>query len=174
MPFAACQTKTTVILTRDWFSTELRQYLPQTPHIIPGGRFRVADHADGARSDASHEAGSTSFLQFARGSSKKEAGCSFFVRPGVLDLGETLIVGVAGDGTKPLVAADRQYRGDQCSQLPEGLPAAGSIGTIFCTGLSVKGVVSAAGLPLPNSLAGTTVTIGGAAAPLFAVADLGG
>ena len=55
-----------------------------------------------------------------------------------------------------------------------GLPAPGSIGTIFCTGLSVTGVVSAPGAPLPLSLSGVTVTVGGAAAPLFAVADLGG
>jgi uncharacterized protein (TIGR03437 family) len=55
-----------------------------------------------------------------------------------------------------------------------GLPAPGSIGTIFCTGLSVTGVVSAPGAPLPLSLSGITVTVGGAPAPLFAVADLGG
>jgi uncharacterized protein (TIGR03437 family) len=55
-----------------------------------------------------------------------------------------------------------------------GVPAPGSIGTIFCTGLVINGVVSAPGVPLPFSLAGVTVTIGGAAAPLFAVADLGG
>jgi uncharacterized protein (TIGR03437 family) len=54
-----------------------------------------------------------------------------------------------------------------------GLPQLGSIGTIFCTGLSIQGVVSARDLPLPTSLAGVTVTVGGAAAPLFAVADLG-
>lgn len=54
------------------------------------------------------------------------------------------------------------------------LPAPGSIGTIFCTGLSVTGVVSAPGTPLPQTLAGVTVTVGGAQAPLFAVADLGG
>lgn len=53
------------------------------------------------------------------------------------------------------------------------LPAPGSIGTIFCTGLSVTGVVSAPGTPLPQTLAGVTVTVGGAQAPLFAVADLG-
>ncbi|MGA3097754.1 MAG: hypothetical protein ABSF25_14975 [Bryobacteraceae bacterium] len=54
-----------------------------------------------------------------------------------------------------------------------GMPAKGSIGTIFCSGLSIPGVVSATSLPLPMSLAGVTVTVGGAAAPLFAVADLG-
>lgn len=55
-----------------------------------------------------------------------------------------------------------------------GVPPPGSIGTIFCTGLDIKGVVGAAGVPLPWTLAGVTVTIGGAPAPLFAVADLGG
>jgi uncharacterized protein (TIGR03437 family) len=55
-----------------------------------------------------------------------------------------------------------------------GVPPAGSIGTIFCTGLAVRGVVGAAGVPLPWTLAGVTVSIGGAPAPLFAVADLGG
>jgi uncharacterized protein (TIGR03437 family) len=55
-----------------------------------------------------------------------------------------------------------------------GLPPKGSIGTIFCTGLRVSGIVGASGTPLPTSLAGVTVTVGGVAAPLFAVADLGG
>ncbi|MGA2328984.1 MAG: hypothetical protein ABSH05_22175 [Bryobacteraceae bacterium] len=55
-----------------------------------------------------------------------------------------------------------------------GVPQPGSIGTVFCTGLSVNGIVSATGAPLPFSLAGVTVSIGGAPAPLFAVADLGG
>jgi uncharacterized protein (TIGR03437 family) len=55
-----------------------------------------------------------------------------------------------------------------------GMPAKGSIGTIFCTGLRVEGLVSAPGVPLPTELAGVTVVIGGASAPLFAVADLGG
>jgi uncharacterized protein (TIGR03437 family) len=54
-----------------------------------------------------------------------------------------------------------------------GLPPKGSIGTIFCTGLRVSGIVSAAGTPLPTGLAGVTVTVGGVAAPLFAVADIG-
>jgi uncharacterized protein (TIGR03437 family) len=56
----------------------------------------------------------------------------------------------------------------------EGTPAPGSIGSIFCTGLKVNGVVAATNLPLPTQLAGVSVTVGGAPAPLFAVADLGG
>jgi uncharacterized protein (TIGR03437 family) len=55
-----------------------------------------------------------------------------------------------------------------------GVPAKGSIGTIFCTGLTVSGVVLATGTPLPATLAGVTVAIGGVAAPLFSVADPGG
>lgn len=55
-----------------------------------------------------------------------------------------------------------------------GVPATGSIGTIFCTGLTITGVVSAPGVPLPFNLSGVTVTVGGVAAPLFAVADFGG
>ncbi|MCC6585886.1 MAG: hypothetical protein IT168_04130 [Bryobacterales bacterium] len=58
------------------------------------------------------------------------------------------------------------------SLLP-GLPPKGSIAAIFCTGISLSGSVSASGNPLPATLAGVTVTIGGVAAPLFAVADLG-
>jgi uncharacterized protein (TIGR03437 family) len=55
-----------------------------------------------------------------------------------------------------------------------GLPPGGSIGTIFCTGLTVSGVVSAEATPLPYTLSGITVTIGGVPAPLFAVAQLAG
>jgi len=55
-----------------------------------------------------------------------------------------------------------------------GMPAKGSIGTIFCTGLKVTGVVSSTSLPLTTSLAGVSVTVDGVPAPLFAVADLGG
>ena len=55
-----------------------------------------------------------------------------------------------------------------------GLPANGSLGTVFCTGLAVQGVVSAEKTPLPTTLAGVTVTIGGVLAPLLAVAELGG
>ncbi|MDQ2947595.1 MAG: hypothetical protein M3Y27_16965, partial [Acidobacteriota bacterium] len=55
-----------------------------------------------------------------------------------------------------------------------GLPTPGSIGTIFCIGLKIDGVVSPSTLPLPLSLAGITVTVAGVGAPLFAVADLHG
>lgn len=55
-----------------------------------------------------------------------------------------------------------------------GLPPPGSIAAIFCTGLNIIGVVQAAQTPLPFQLNGVSVTIGGAPAPIFAIADLGG
>ncbi len=55
-----------------------------------------------------------------------------------------------------------------------GMPDRGSLGTIFCTGLVVDSVVRADHLPLPKTLAGVTVTVGGASAPLLVVASLGG
>src|SRR5713226_2996823 len=55
-----------------------------------------------------------------------------------------------------------------------GIPPGWSIGTIFCTGLSISRLVTATTLPLPYKLAEITVTIGGAPAPLFAVAALSG
>ncbi|MCW5981198.1 MAG: hypothetical protein KIT09_24155 [Bryobacteraceae bacterium] len=53
-----------------------------------------------------------------------------------------------------------------------GLPSKGSIAAVFCTGLEgIDGIVSAAAVPLPTELAGVRVRVGGAAAPLFAVAS---
>jgi uncharacterized protein (TIGR03437 family) len=56
-----------------------------------------------------------------------------------------------------------------------GLPEAGSLATIFCTGLTgIADVVSpATQSPLPVQLAGVQVTVNLGAAPLLAVADLG-
>lgn len=52
----------------------------------------------------------------------------------------------------------------------------GGIVTIFGTNLTtgVTGVVVAVGLPLPTSLKGTSVTVNGIQAPLFAIANVGG
>lgn len=73
-----------------------------------------------------------------------------------------------------------------CGQIPQnivatsaasfqvGLPPSGSIGAIFCTGLQLQGIVAAQMLPLPTTLAGISVTVGGAPAPILAVADDGG
>lgn len=52
-----------------------------------------------------------------------------------------------------------------------GLPPKGSIGTAFCTGLQMQGVVSAVGYPLPRTLSGISITVGGALAPIFSVAE---
>ena len=49
-----------------------------------------------------------------------------------------------------------------------GTPSGGSIAALFGTGLAAS-TAKATTLPLPTSLAGTTVTISGRAVPLFAV-----
>lgn len=55
-----------------------------------------------------------------------------------------------------------------------GLPPKGSLGTLFCTGLQVQGVIYAPTYPLPRALGGISLTVGSASAPILAVADLGG
>ncbi len=56
----------------------------------------------------------------------------------------------------------------------EGL-VAGSAAVVFVAGVrDQEGVVQAAELPLPDSLGGVTVTVGGIRAPLFAVANVNG
>ncbi len=58
-----------------------------------------------------------------------------------------------------------------------GLPAPGSLATVFCAGLTgITDVVSASGSPLPGTLAGVRVTFGGglSVAPILAVADFPG
>jgi uncharacterized protein (TIGR03437 family) len=60
------------------------------------------------------------------------------------------------------------------SSFQVGIPARGSIGTIFCTGMNISGSVQANGVPLPWNLAGVSVTVGGANAPLFSVSGLSG
>ena len=54
--------------------------------------------------------------------------------------------------------------------------APGSLASVWCTGLTgISGIVSAPGPTLPTQLVGTSVFAGGSgAAPIFAVADLGG
>jgi uncharacterized protein (TIGR03437 family) len=54
-----------------------------------------------------------------------------------------------------------------------GLPTGGAAASLFCTGLDVQGTVAAAGAPLPYTLAGVQVSVGGSSAPLYAVASLG-
>jgi uncharacterized protein (TIGR03437 family) len=56
-----------------------------------------------------------------------------------------------------------------------GLPFAGSLATVFCTGLTgISGVQSATSYPLPDQISGVSVTIDGTSAPLLAVANQGG
>lgn len=55
-----------------------------------------------------------------------------------------------------------------------GLPAQGGIATLYVAGLDVAGIIAAQGAPLPSSLAGITVDVCGAPAPIFAVAALDG
>ncbi len=55
-----------------------------------------------------------------------------------------------------------------------GVPPQGSIGAIFSTGVNISGTVQVDGAPLPWSLAGVSVTVGGAQAPLFSVSGLSG
>lgn len=55
-----------------------------------------------------------------------------------------------------------------------GMPYYGSLASIFCTGLKgVGGIQAAKAYPLPFEIAGVSVTVNGATAPLLAVADLG-
>jgi uncharacterized protein (TIGR03437 family) len=56
-----------------------------------------------------------------------------------------------------------------------GVPRAGSVAALFCTGLiGIQGIVIGGGPPLTTEIQGIRVTVGGAQAPLFAVAELGG
>jgi uncharacterized protein (TIGR03437 family) len=55
-----------------------------------------------------------------------------------------------------------------------GLPSKGSLGTAFCTGFVVQGVIYATTNPLPLTLGGISLTVGAAPAPILAVADGGG
>src|SRR5271157_1237480 len=55
-----------------------------------------------------------------------------------------------------------------------GIPYAGSLATVFCTGLTaIHGIQNANGFPLPYELSGVSVYSGGGLAPLLAVADMG-
>ena len=63
---------------------------------------------------------------------------------------------------------------DSASFTP-GLPSGGSLASIFCTGLNaIDGIQSHTEYPLPYEIAGVSVTVSGVAAPLLAVANLGG
>lgn len=55
-----------------------------------------------------------------------------------------------------------------------GLPPKGSLSIAFCSGLQVQGVIYATTTPLLFTLAGISISVGGAPAPILAVADDGG
>jgi uncharacterized protein (TIGR03437 family) len=55
-----------------------------------------------------------------------------------------------------------------------GLVPKGSISAAFCAGLQVQGVIYANTNPLPLTLGGISVVVGGAEAPILGVADDGG
>ena len=56
-----------------------------------------------------------------------------------------------------------------------GLPSAGGLATLFVEGLTgVNGIVTATGSPLPTTLAGVSIKVGGELAPILAVASLPG
>ncbi len=54
-----------------------------------------------------------------------------------------------------------------------GLPRPGGLASIFTTGLGVEGTVTANEIPLPYELAGVSVRVGGAQAPLLSVTGTG-
>ena len=56
----------------------------------------------------------------------------------------------------------------------QGVPAPGSLATAFCTGLTGFDGILTASAPLPFSLAGVQVSVGGKPAPILALANLGG
>lgn len=60
------------------------------------------------------------------------------------------------------------------SDFTQALPSPGSLASIGVDGLTgITGVMQASGYPLPYSLAGVSVTVAGAPAPILAIADLG-
>jgi uncharacterized protein (TIGR03437 family) len=74
------------------------------------------------------------------------------------------------------LGADWQYRCYGGCRVSEGSAVAWiSIASLFCAGLTgISGIVAADRYPLPLGLAGVRVKVGGAQAPLFAVAQLAG
>ena len=53
-----------------------------------------------------------------------------------------------------------------------GLPLQGGLASVFLSGLNLSGTMIASGSPLPNELAGVSILVGGAPAPILAVAPL--
>jgi uncharacterized protein (TIGR03437 family) len=80
----------------------------------------------------------------------------------------------AGAGAGVLYGQSGQIVITSAASFQRGLPPKGSISSAFCTGLQVQGVIYATTKPLPFTLEGISVAVGGAQAPILAVADGGG
>jgi uncharacterized protein (TIGR03437 family) len=82
-----------------------------------------------------------------------------------------LIAAIAG---RSATAQIRVLAVTDAATFTSGLPYYGSLASVFCTGLTgIGGVQAAAQYPLPYEIAGVSVTVSGAAAPVLAVADFG-
>src|SRR5215213_2599042 len=74
-----------------------------------------------------------------------------------------------------LGAAIRVFAITHSTNFAVGLSAAGSLASVFCTGLTgIRGVIRAQGSPLPMRLAGVNVYLDERSTPILAIADLGG
>ncbi|MGB9458235.1 MAG: SBBP repeat-containing protein [Bryobacteraceae bacterium] len=86
--------------------------------------------------------------------------------------GAAAILKIAPGGQPLSLAANSLV--NAASYVP-GLPFAGGLATLFVDGLKgVDGIVTATGSPLPTTLAGVSVKVGGELAPILAVASLPG
>ena len=86
-------------------------------------------------------------------------------------LGGAFVVKISPSGSAPQIQARSVVNGASFLS-PAPMEA---LATVFGTGLSqVTGIVQASTIPLPTQLAGVSVTVGGAAAPIIAVANVNG
>jgi uncharacterized protein (TIGR03437 family) len=60
------------------------------------------------------------------------------------------------------------------ASLEPGLPPRGSLATLFCRGLHVESTTLSDGFPLPRELGGVRIWVGGASAPILALAERDG
>ena len=79
------------------------------------------------------------------------------------------------------ITASLQAQQVQCSlvvnsaSFEPGLPEPGSLATVFASGVKDQaGITGAGSLPLPTSVGGVSVTVGGVAAPIHAIANVNG
>ena len=91
---------------------------------------------------------------------------------GVNGIATASLLRLPGDSTNPQPVD--QIFATSAANFESGLPAPGSLAAIFCTGLNVPaGVTQGGPVPLPTTLAGIRVTIGGTPAPILAIANSG-